>query len=148
VAQARNLSGGERGLIRQGRWRGPRLSSAVRLVTSAGLCVADTIRRPVLFAMLQDHADRTLLDLRGKPAGSGHDAILSRNGVSGNLGAVHSIRPRPSASGSVAPPTQHRSNVARAIGTTHTVAQPGADVLVVWKTLSGSYVLFTSTSRS
>lgn len=41
-----------------------------------------------------------------------------------------------------------RTNIAGAIGTTHTITQPQPDVLIVVKTLSGSYVVFTSTSRS
>ena len=47
------------------------------------------------------------------------------------------------------PPTAtHRSNIARAIGTTHTITQRGRMFWLWWKTLAGSYVVFTSTSRS
>ena len=66
------------------------------------------------------------------------------------------------------PTTPHRSNIARTIGTTHTITQPRTDLSrrscasvadqadaerrrmfwLWWKTLSGSYVVFTSTSRS
>src|SRR5262245_36021027 len=53
----------------------------------------------------------------------------------------------------VAPPPNtapHRSNIARAIGTTRTSTQPRAGRMfwLWWKTLSGSYVVFTFTSRS
>jgi hypothetical protein len=39
--------------------------------------------------VLQDHPHRSVPDLRGEPARSCHDSILSRNGASGNPGAVH-----------------------------------------------------------
>ena len=39
--------------------------------------------------LAEDHPDRSLTDLLGKPAHPSHDPILSRNGASGKLGAVH-----------------------------------------------------------
>ena len=45
--------------------------------------------------------------------------------------------------------TPHRSNIARAIGThTHHHSNLGRTFWLWWKTLSGSYMVFTSTSRS
>ena len=42
----------------------------------------------VLAPVLEDHPYRSLPNLLGRPARSCHDSILSRNGASGNLGAI------------------------------------------------------------
>ena len=42
----------------------------------------------VLVPVLEDHPDRSIADLLGKPASACHDSILSKNGDSGKPGAV------------------------------------------------------------